>query len=181
MNLNWNRILNILIVALILVFIAKKIYLYPKQKSGEKAPDFTETKVDGQSLTLSSLQGNYVLLDFWGSWCGPCRKENKELTKLYSDFKDSSFKNASAFKIVSIALEKNKNGAIKAIQNDGLIWPDHLIFENTFDSPVAMLYKVREIPQKYLINPDGMIVLVNPSIADVHDYLSNQVKKDGIY
>jgi thiol-disulfide isomerase/thioredoxin len=176
MKFNFSGIVKILIIVLIIAWVVKKIYLSPRQNAGDIAPDFTTSLINNETFSLSELQGHYVLLDFWASWCGPCRKENPSLVELFHTYKDQSFKGASSFFIVSIGLERNKEKWLQAIRTDRLRWPYHIYQENDFDSPIAELYKVKEIPRKYLINPEGMIVLVNPTVQEIHDYLSNQTQ-----
>lgn len=181
MKLSRNTILNVLIVLLVVVFVGRKFYLMPKQKPGETAQNFEAELMDGTTFSMADLRGNYVLLDFWASWCGPCRNENPKLVALLNTFTDKTFTDASSFKILSVGLEKNRQKWLKAIEKDNLKWPHHIYQGDSFNSPLAILYQVREIPRKYLLNPEGMIILVNPSVEEIYDYLSNKVKSEGNY
>jgi len=121
--------------------------------AGVRAPNFTQKDTAGNSVSLSSFKGKYLLLDFWASWCGPCRKANPELVQIFNDFKDKNFT------ILGISLDdaKGKNAWIKAIKDDRLAWPQ-LSDLKKWDNQAAKLYSIRAIPQSFLIDPNGMII-----------------------
>lgn len=167
-------------VLLLLVFIALVVnYLYRKAKfvNGEVAPDFTVTLVDNQKISLSQFKGKYVLLDFWGSWCGPCRAENPSLVALVRKYQNAQFVNASGFEIISIAIETNRDQWLNAIAKDQLFWQNHASSLKRFDDPVATSYGIRQIPTKYLLNPEGVIVGVDLTIEEIDQRLSEKLKK----
>ena len=118
---------------------------------GSMASDFTLNDVNGKAVKLSDFKGKYVLIDFWASWCVPCRKENPNMVKAYQQFKDKNFT------VISIALEeKGKTEAwISAIKKDGLLWTQVVDFENVV---AGKLYKVSAIPADFLIDPSGRII-----------------------
>ena len=123
---------------------------------GKKAPGFTQNDPDGNPVSLSDFQGKYVLLDFWASWCGPCRQENPNLVKAYAAYKDKGFE------ILGVSLD-NKDGKeawVKAIEKDGLTWTQ-VSDLNSWNNEVARFYGVRAVPQSYLIDPQGVIVAQN--------------------
>jgi thiol-disulfide isomerase/thioredoxin len=125
----------------------------PKYGAGAVAPDFQFQRPDGSMSRLSDKRGSVVLLQFWGSWCGPCRRENKILSPLYARY------HAEGLEVVSVAIERNSQIAWqKAIAADGLNWPDHAIETGSFSGPIASLYNIHEIPATYLINRSGQIV-----------------------
>jgi thiol-disulfide isomerase/thioredoxin len=159
--------------------LGKYLYLKPKNITGEKAIEITGQLPNGTPFSLSALQGKYVLLDFWGSWCGPCRQSHPQLVSLYADYKNQEFKDASGFEIVSIALERGAANWQKAIQADQLIWPYHLLAAESFDSPIAKSYGVKQIPTKFLINPDGIMMAVDPSFEQIAKLLNDRIKMAG--
>lgn len=122
-------------------------------QTGVKAPDFTLNDVNGKPVKLSDFRGKYVLLDFWASWCGPCRRENPNLLKAYSQYKDKGFT------ILGVSLDKeaDREKWLKAIETDGLIWPQVSDLKY-WQSDVTKLYDVKAIPMNFLIDREGKIV-----------------------
>ena len=123
---------------------------------GKKAPHFTQNDPNGNPVSLSDFQGQYLLLDFWASWCGPCRQENPNLVKAYAAYNDKGFE------ILGVSLDNNdgKEAWVKAIEKDGLTWTQ-VSDLNSWNNEVARLYGVRAVPQSYLINPEGIIIAQN--------------------
>ena len=149
-----RKILSYSITSILVLFIG--YYAYIKMTAagaGDNAPNFEATLVDGTEFQLSDLRGQYVLLDFWGSWCGPCRRENPNLVQFYKDHKDE-------VTIVSIALEKNNDYWKHAIMKDGLEWKYHIVEVGrfVFTSGIAKKFGVSAIPTKILISPEGIIL-----------------------
>ncbi|TDB69054.1 TlpA disulfide reductase family protein [Arundinibacter roseus] len=121
---------------------------------GDEAPDFTLNSPEGQQVSLSSLRGKYVLLDFWASWCGPCRMENPNVVKMYAKYKDKGFA------IYGVSLDKDMNAWTAAIKKDGLTWT-HGSDLKYWSSAVAQLYGVNAIPATYLLDKDGKVIAKN--------------------
>ena len=118
---------------------------------GKQAPELNFPDINGENIALSSLKGKVVLLDFWASWCGPCRKENPFVVGLYNKYKDKGFT------IYSFSLDKDKTKWIQAIQQDNLSWKNHVSDLMAWNSLGAAKYKIRSIPQTFLIDRQGNI------------------------
>ena len=110
--------------------------------------------VDGKTRKLSDLRGKYVLLDFWATWCGPCRKENPNVVKAYNKYHDKGFEVFS----VSIDDPRQRDKWLQVIKSDGMIWENHVL---DFQRVAQQQYQVRSIPSTYLIDPEGKIVATN--------------------
>jgi peroxiredoxin len=119
---------------------------------GNKAPDLNFPNPGGKNIALSSLKGKIVLLDFWASWCRPCRAENPNLVRLYNQYKNKGFT------IYSYSLDQDAEKWKGAIQQDGLIWPYHTSDLKGWQAAGSALYNVRSIPQTFLIGRDGNII-----------------------
>ncbi|UYQ91708.1 AhpC/TSA family protein [Chitinophaga horti] len=121
---------------------------------GQPAPAFTQNDLNGKPLSLASLKGKVVLLDFWASWCSPCRAENPNMLKQYKIYKDKGFE------ILSVSLDSDKSLWLKAIEDDGLPWL-HVSDLKGWSNEVGRLYGVRGVPACYLIDKDGKIIADN--------------------
>ncbi len=128
---------------------------------GQEALDLKFKSPEGKEIALSSLRGKIVLLDFWASWCGPCRRENPNLVSAYNKYKDKKFQNAKGFTIYSVSLDKNQEAWVNGIKQDGLIWPYHVSDLGGWNSVPSGMYGVRSIPASFLIDGKGMIVAKN--------------------
>ena len=160
--------------------IGKPLYMQPDYDDGEVAPNFTGTNLQGLSFDLQDLKGQYVLVEFWGSWCGPCIREIPDLRGLYRTFNGKEYKHARNFEIVSIAVEQSQKRWPKAVEKYDLDWPYHTLDLATdlrfFDSPIANAYGVKEVPTSFFLNPEGKILGVNWKATQISEYLSEDLK-----
>jgi thiol-disulfide isomerase/thioredoxin len=142
-----------------IVDIKKKI------DTGKPAIDFASTTPDGKQVKLSQFYGNYLLLDFWASWCGPCRRENPNLVRIYTKYK------AKGFNIFSVSLDQKRENWVEAIAKDNLTWT-HVSDLKFWNSAPAKLYAIRNIPSNVLIDPKGNIIARNLRGEDLEKKLN---------
>lgn len=167
-------IITVLVIAVYFLFFRS-----PESKNGKKAPEFNAELISGQNFSLSDLEGQYVLLDFWGSWCAPCRRDNPNLAKLYNAFNGKKFKDAEGFEIVTIALEKDDKRWKNAAEKDGFNWPYQIvtISRAVMLAPLAQKYNVSNVPSKFLISPEGNIIGVNQKYDEIKSFLDGELEK----
>ncbi|MGV3639656.1 MAG: redoxin domain-containing protein [Adhaeribacter sp.] len=133
---------------------------------GTAAPDISLPSPEGKEVALSSLKGKYVLVDFWASWCGPCRQENPNVVRMYNKYKDKGFE------IFGVSLDENREKWLKAIAMDKLTWP-HVSDLKGWNSAAAQLYNIQAIPQTVLLDKEGKIIAKNLRGKALEDKLAS--------
>lgn len=157
-------------------FVGKALYMMPRYSDGEQAPAFKAQLLSGEQFELSDLKGKYVLLDFWGTWCGPCRAEIPNVKKIYEKYHDKGLE------VVSIALENQRSEKRwrSAVSSLGLNWDYHIFDPVTsfkfLDAKISSdLYGVKEVPTKYLLNDQGQIIGVNMPFEEMNRILEERL------
>jgi len=127
--------------------------------SGAKIPALSLPQSNSELLSLAEVnKGKMVLIDFWASWCKPCRESAPQLRDLYERYKDAEFENANGFTIFSVSMDDKKDNWLAAIERDELIWPNHVSDLKGFDSDCMPLFEFEQIPTYYLIDERGVII-----------------------
>lgn len=143
---------------------------------GDKAPELAYNNPEGKQIKLSDLKGKLVLIDFWASWCRPCRSANPGVVEVFNKYKDENFAGGKGFTVYSVSLDRNKTDWEKAIKDDGLVWPNHVSELNYWKSEAAKAYNVNGIPATFLVDGEGTIIAKNVS-ANALDRMLDKLKK----
>ncbi len=153
---------SILLFSLIVSFSAKAQLVI-----GSQLPVLSLNDVNGKTIELVSSTNQYTLIDFWASWCGPCRKKNKELVQLQKTHAETDLR------IIGISLDSNTQKWIKAIEKDGINY-QQLNDPKGFDAPSAVLFGVEQLPASYLFDKTGKLIAVNPTPEEICNILNSK-------
>lgn len=163
-----------LIILLIVALAAQPLAHAQAPVIGQKATELNYNDPDGNPISLSSLKGYIVLVDFWASWCGPCRRNNPNVVALYNKYQNVKWqKPVKGFTVYSVSLDQSPDSWKQAIKQDGLIWKNHVSDLKGWSSEGAAKYGIRYIPQTVLVDETGFVIAINPS----HDLIEQLLDK----
>jgi thiol-disulfide isomerase/thioredoxin len=149
-------IINMKNIFILAAFLLISTASFSQNNSSKKVPEITLRDTSGKTVKLSSLKGKVVLIDFWASWCGPCRRANKHLKELYSKYKDKGLE------ILSISVDENQKNWKKAIREDKTNWL-HVLDDMNY----ANAWSIQYIPTTFLVDKQGNFASINPDINDL--------------
>src|SRR5687767_8045472 len=158
---------GMLFILLSLLLSSCSYFNSDKLMNGSPAPEISLPDTSGTTLTLSSFRGNLVLVEFWASWCRPCREENPKLVKLYNKYKDTDFGKAKSLKVISVSLDSDKDKWVEAIHHDSLLLEYHLSDLQGWNSAAVDSYQFRSIPSSFLVDQNGIIIGKNLKPRDL--------------
>lgn len=144
------------------ILVAASSYAQPKV--GQKAPEISITDINGKVRTLSSLRGKVVLVDFWASWCMPCRRSNREVAPIYNRFANKGFE------IFAISLDTDKSAWKQAIDKDRITWWQ-MLEPGGWEGATALAWKIEQLPTSFLVDRQGVIISIDPGPTELQRYL----------
>ena len=151
----------------IMLLLANASIVNAQLQIGDSIPNITLKNQNNVAVNINQFKEKFVLIDFWASWCAPCRLGNKKLVKLYSST------NSSKIEIIGISLDTDKNKWVKAIEKDKIEFTQ-LIDPKGFDANTAIVFGVEELPSKFLFNENGILIAINPTELEIINYLNEK-------